>query len=183
MNETDAVSLFKCLADRSRLQILRSLAEEDMYVERLAERLSLTPATVSFHLKKLEAVGAVRSRREQYYTVYSLCRGLFETKILDVLTEESDEAAEQRARDEAYRKKIVDTFFRQGRLLAIPAQRKKARVCMEELARDFQPGKLYDEREVNEIILRRFDDYCSIRRRMLEEGLMRREGTVYTRIE
>ena len=53
MTEADAINLFKCLADKSRLQILKSLAVEDMYVERLAERLGLTPSTISFHLKKL----------------------------------------------------------------------------------------------------------------------------------
>ena len=53
MQEEEAVRLFKCLADKSRLQILKSLMREDMYVERLAERLSLTPATISFHMKKL----------------------------------------------------------------------------------------------------------------------------------
>lgn len=51
MVETDAIRLFKCLADKSRLQILKSLIQEDMYVERLASRLGLTPATISFHLK------------------------------------------------------------------------------------------------------------------------------------
>ena len=40
MNETEAIRLFKCLSDKSRLQILKSLALEDMYVERLAERLN-----------------------------------------------------------------------------------------------------------------------------------------------
>ena len=36
MTEEQALKLFKCLGDRSRLQILKSLLEEDMYVERLA---------------------------------------------------------------------------------------------------------------------------------------------------
>ena len=58
MTETDAIKLFKCLADKLRLQILKSLLNEDMYVERLAERLAerlgLTPPTILFHLKKLE---------------------------------------------------------------------------------------------------------------------------------
>lgn len=49
MTEANAIKLFKCLADKSRLQILKSLMQEDMYVERLAERLGLTPATISFH--------------------------------------------------------------------------------------------------------------------------------------
>ena len=53
MTDQEALQLFKCLADRSRLQILKSLAIEDMDVERLADRLDLTAPTVSFHLKKL----------------------------------------------------------------------------------------------------------------------------------
>ena len=57
MTESEAILLFKCLADKSRLQILKSLALEDMYVERLAERLNLTPPTISFHLKKLAEAG------------------------------------------------------------------------------------------------------------------------------
>lgn len=58
MTEAQAIGLFKCLSDKSRLQILKSLAVEDMYVERLAERLDLTPSTISFHLKKLADAGA-----------------------------------------------------------------------------------------------------------------------------
>ena len=55
MTEIEAVHLFKCFADKSRLQILKSLAMEDMYVERLAERLGLSASTISFHLKSVAA--------------------------------------------------------------------------------------------------------------------------------
>jgi len=105
MLEADAIKLFKCLADKSRLQILKSLVKEEMYVERLSERLNLTPATISFHLKKLEDAGAVTSRKEQYYTMYSIRKEVFMTNILDIIKEESDEADEQKQREEAYRKK------------------------------------------------------------------------------
>lgn len=74
MTDLELVGLFKCLADKSRLQILQSLAKEDMYVERLAERLALSASTVSFHLKKLQEIGAVTSYRTQYYTMYALCK-------------------------------------------------------------------------------------------------------------
>ena len=43
MTEAQAIRLFKCLSDKSRLQILKSPAIEDMYVERLSERLGITP--------------------------------------------------------------------------------------------------------------------------------------------
>ena len=64
----EALPIFKVLADETRLKILRALDEKESYVELLAERLSLTPATVSFHMKKLLAAGLVDARREQYYT-------------------------------------------------------------------------------------------------------------------
>lgn len=181
MCEADAIKLFKCLSDKSRLQILKSLAVEDMYVERLAERLGLTPATISFHMKKLEDAGAVASRKEQYYTVYSLKQDIFMTRILDIITEKSDDEDGQKQRDEDYRKKIIDTFFEYGRLVSIPAQRKKKRICLEQIANSFEIGKPYDENELNEIILAFHEDYCTIRRDMISEGIMERSGRIYTR--
>ena len=68
MSET--LGILKALADDTRLKILRALSERDMYVELLAERLQLSAATVSFHMKKLQAAGLVDSRREQYYISY-----------------------------------------------------------------------------------------------------------------
>ena len=61
---TVAVSLFSYGTSKSYL--------EDMYAERLAQRLGVTPATVSFHMKKLEENGLVTSRPDQYYTMYTL---------------------------------------------------------------------------------------------------------------
>lgn len=53
------------------------------------EELNLTPATISFHLKKLVDAGAVKSRKEQYYTIYSINNDVFNISILDILREES----------------------------------------------------------------------------------------------
>ena len=179
MNETEAIRLFKCLADKSRLQILKSLAIEDMDVERLAGRLDLTPATISFHLKKLSEAGAVRSYKNQYYTMYALCKDVFMTRILDVITETSDEADIQAQRDAQYRKRVIESFFEYGKLKAIPAQRKKERIILEEIAKAFEPGRTYTEREVNIIIADFHDDFCTIRRDMIGEKLMVRENGTY----
>lgn len=179
MNETEAIRLFKCLADKSRLQILKSLAIEDMDVERLAGRLDLTPATISFHLKKLSEAGAVRSYKNQYYTMYALCKDVFMTRILDVITETSDEADIQAQRDAQYRKRVIESFFEYGKLKAIPAQRKKERIILEEIAKAFEPGRTYTEREVNIIIADFHDDFCTIRRDMIGEKLMARENGTY----
>ena len=181
MTEENAMRLFKCLADKSRLQILKSLALEDMYVERLAERLNLTPATISFHLKKLSEAGAVTSYKTQYYTMYSLCRDTFAVSILTILAEQSDEAVLQDKREQAYRQKVIDSFFEYGKLKSIPAQRKKERIVLEEIIKAFETGRIYSEREVNIIIADFHDDFCTIRRDMISERLMERDDRGYRR--
>lgn len=181
MTEEQALKLFKGLADRSRLQILKSLLEEDMYVERLAQRLELTPATVSFHLKKLMDAGAVSSRREQYYTMYSINKEVFQCRILDILGEKSSDAQRQQEREARYRQRVLDSYFEYGRLKSIPAQRKKERICLEEIAKELELGRPYPERELNQVLLRFHQDYCTLRRDMISEGILRREEGLYTR--
>ena len=179
MTEAQAIVLFKCLADKSRIQILKSLIEEEMYVERLSERLNLTPATISFHLKKLVDAGAVKSRREQYYTIYSINDDVFNVSILDILREESEEKDLQAERDEAYRKKVIDSFFEYGKLKSIPTQRKKERIVLEEIAKAFEADRSYTEREVNIIIADYHDDFCTLRRDMVAEKLLIRDKNQY----
>lgn len=183
MTEMEAIGLFKCLADKSRLQILKSLAVEDMYVERLAQRLGLTAATVSFHMKKLAQAGAVSSYKSQYYTMYTLNRDLFDTTILDIVQEESEEADLQAQRDEAYRQHVLDSFFQDGRLKTIPAQRKKKRIVLQALAQQFEPQRIYPEGEVNAILARYHDDVCTLRRDLVGEGLLERDAQGYWRVE
>lgn len=179
MTETEAITLFKCLADKSRLQILKSLAIEDMYVERLAERLGLTPPTISFHLKKLTDAGAVSSYKNQYYTMYTLRKELFLTRILDIISEASDEAELQAKREAEYRQKVIDAFFKYGKLKSIPAQRKKERIVLEEIAKGFESGRIYTEREVNIIIADYHDDFCTLRRDMISEQILDRNQEGY----
>lgn len=179
MTEADAIRLFKCLADKSRLQILKSLAIEDMYVERLAERLGLSAPTVSFHLKKLSEAGMVSAYKSQYYMMYSLSRDIFMTSILEIIQEESDEAALQEERDLAYRNKVIDTFFQYGKLTSIPAQRKKERIILEKIAESFEKDRDYSEKEVNEIINRFHEDHCTLRRDMIGEGILDRKDGIY----
>lgn len=183
MTETQALALFKCLADRSRLQILKSLALEDMYVERLAQRLNLTPPTISFHLKKLADAGAVTSYKTQYYTMYSLEKSMFLTTLLELIQEKSDEAELQLQRDDAYRKKVLDAFFEYGKLKSIPMQKKKERIVLEEIVKAFEPGRRYTEREVNIILADFHDDFCTLRRDMVGEKLLDRDMQVYWRVD
>jgi biotin operon repressor len=183
MTQEDALKLFKCLSDASRLRIIQSLTQGDMYTELLAERLELTPPTVSFHMKKLEDAGLVVSRKEQYYTVYSLNRDVLEKTLSEVAASEPEQIDEQQKREEVYRQKVISAFFEYDRLRSIPVQRKKKLICYERIAERFEPGRVYEEKEVNAIISPVFEDYCTIRRDMISEGIFRRDGSRYVRLK
>lgn len=183
MTQENALKVFKCLSDMSRLRIVQSLTRGEMYTELLAERLGLTPSTVSFHMKKLEDAGLVVSRKEQYYTVYSLNRDVLEKTIYEVAASEPEQIDEQQKREEVYRQKVIRAFFEYGKMRAIPVQRKKKLICYELIAEHFEPGRVYEEKEVNAIISPIYEDYCTIRRDMISEGIFRRDGTRYVRLK
>ena len=181
MTQENALKIFKSLADTSRLRIVQSLTKGEMYTELLAERLGITPSTVSFHMKKLEDAGIVVSRKEQYYTVYSLNRDVLESSVFDIAAAEPEQIDEQQKREAEYRQKVIDTFFEYGKLKTIPVQRKKKLICYEVIAERFIPGKVYGEKELNDIIAQIHEDYCTIRRDMIGEGLLSRNGSEYIR--
>ena len=182
MTDNDIIKIFKCLADKSRLTILRSLDKEDMYVERLAERLGVSAPTISFHLKKLEEIGAVTSRKEQYYVMYSLCRGVFAHTLLDLVLSNSTDDSVENMRDKAYREKVLAAFMEYGKIKTIPAQSKKKLIILEEICKAFEHGKQYTEREVNIIIADFHDDFATLRRDMVGAGLLEREAGIYKRV-
>ena len=68
-----------------------------------------------------------------------------------------------------------------GRLASIPVQRKKRLAVLKWLVEDFQPGRRYEEAEVNRIIGRRHPDFAALRRYLVDEELMQRRSGVYWR--
>jgi len=78
--------------------------------------------------------------------------------------------------------RVLENFVDQaGRLTGIPVQRKKRLAVLRWLAEDFQPGRLYAEADVNQIITRRHPDFAALRRYLVDEELMQRKRGVYWR--
>jgi excisionase family DNA binding protein len=77
--------------------------------------------------------------------------------------------------------KIVNRFMKDGRFDVLPAQRKKRRYILEYILGQFELGKVYAEKEVNEIIGRFHDDYCRVRREFVDERMMSRKDGKYSR--
>jgi DNA-binding transcriptional ArsR family regulator len=120
-----ALVILKALADESRLEIFKLLLDRETYIEVLSERLKLSPSTVSFHVKKLCDAGLVTSRREQYYTIYSATPSVGELRIRDMILGFTSNIHEQDKIELAYKQKVLKSFFKYGRLVKIPVQKKK----------------------------------------------------------
>ncbi len=164
-------TLFKALADPARLRILGCLAERPYAGHELAAQLSLTPPTISHHMRKLTEAGLVTATPEAQSRIYTLradeLRELASTTSPEPPTEESEEARTLRA------------FFDGERLKQIPAQRKKRVVILRHLLTRFAPSREYSEREVNEMLKVAHEDYATLRRELVDYGFMKRDKGIY----
>ncbi len=173
------IELIKSLADTSRLRILNAIIIKPQYVEEIAHRINLAASTVSFHLKKLEGAGLVKPVKEQYYITYHINSDLFGITLKELVSFENIESAAEEERIDLYRRKVLKVFFKKDRLLKLPVQHKKKLIVLDEFVKKFKNNKRYKEEEVNNVIKQSFEDYCTIRRLMIEEGMMKRENNIY----
>ena len=164
----EKLELLKLIADETRLEILNILINEDSYVEKIACELSLTPATICYHLKKMESAGIVKCSRSQFYIIYSLNREIFDKPLFELIKKDKIIVDTE----EKYKSEVISNFFKYGKLTQIPTQRKKREIVLAKIAEQFEFDREYVEKEVNEIILKYHDDFCTIRREMIAFGIM-----------
>lgn len=75
--------------------------------------------------------------------------------------------------------KVLDSFFKDGKLFTLPVQKKKRVFVLEKVLENFSRGKVYTEQEVNQTILKIFPDFCTLRRELVESGMMTRKDGKY----
>jgi hypothetical protein len=100
-----------------------------------------------------------------------------------ILSKEKLHAATEHLDLDAYDQKVLRDYMVEGRLKLIPRQWKKREVILRYLVEQFEPGRRYSEREVNEVISQTHDDYATLRRELIDSRRMGREREVYWRIE
>ena len=177
----EALDFFKALAHVQRLKILGLLASRPAVVEEMAGALALSPATVSHHLRLLRQAGIVESRSDQQYRIYQLRPSKLNQMARELLRLENLREGAGPFPEGAFQAKVLRTFVERGKLRAIPAQRKKRLVILEWLVLQFKPGRRYAETEVNGILSRYHEDYCTLRRELVMARLLEREQGVYWR--
>ncbi|MBN1135246.1 MAG: metalloregulator ArsR/SmtB family transcription factor [Anaerolineae bacterium] len=172
--------LFKALGHPARLLIVNLIRNRPRHVEELAVILQLSPATVSHHLSRLSSAGLLRAEKDQYYQTYSLAGDAW-GQTLDELIVMPQAGLSAQVEEDSYRQKVLATFLRHGRLTGIPAQLKKREILFQKLAEEFEPGRTYSEREVNQVLVEFHDDVATLRRGLIEHMMMKRDGGIYWR--
>jgi biotin operon repressor len=180
----ELVQFFKALADETRLKIVGLLARESYSGEQLAAILAVKPATISHHLARLAEAGLVSAETDGHFKLYELRLDAIHSMAERLLAKDT---LPQTAADldvEAYDRKVVKDFTkRDGSLKEIPAQQKKLLAVLRHIVKEFEPGREYSEKEVNDIIARFHEDTASLRREMIGHGLMKRASGRYWRSE
>lgn len=169
--------ILRALADPDRLAIAGLLARGDRTVEELRDALGLPDKRLRVHLTKLTAVGVARlaeDRRTYRLDPETLRRAAEQVGP----PREANMALGAATEDE---EAVLRTFFRDGRLTEVPMKLAKRRVVLERIALEFEPGRRYDEKEVNVIVGAFFNDFAAIRRYLVDEGFLDRDHGQYWR--
>ncbi len=175
------LQFFKALADENRLKLLGILANGEKSVEELAALLELRAPTVSHHLAKLRELDLVGMRPEGNTHIYWLNAEALRNTSKGLLSSEKMASLVDGVEGDAWERKVLKDFFEGTRLKEIPASRKKRSVIIKWLANQFEPGVLYKESQVNEILERYHPDTAFLRRELIAEKLMQRENGMYWR--
>ena len=169
--------ILRALADPERLAIAGALAGGDRSADELAAVAGVSVARVHKHLKRLTATGVVRVNDDRH--TYRLDPETLRWAAEQVGPSREAGLALGAASDDE--EAVLRTFFRNGRLVEIPARESKRRIVLERIALEFEPGEHYDEAHVNAIVGRFFSDHASLRRYLVDEGFLDRDGGVYWR--
>lgn len=169
----DLSLLFKALSDPARLRILGLLAERPLVGHELAQQLSLTPPTISHHMRRLVAARLVDVTPEAQSRIYSLQMNAI--RALSRPTDHDDPAPAPIHEDDA----VIRAFFDGPRLRQIPAARKKRVIVLRRLLERFAPGRTYTELEVNDLLREAHDDVATLRRELVDYGFMTRDRGIY----
>ena len=76
------LNLFKVLADPQRREILTMLRGSRMNAGEIAQRLGVSPAALSYHLKLLKGADLVLEYKEKNYVYYEVNTSVFQELIL-----------------------------------------------------------------------------------------------------
>lgn len=163
------------LADERRLRVFAALALGSRSVEEVADATDLQPDETARALASLVQAGLVIQSPSgievDRSALADAARAASTPRVRPAIP---NATAEQ----EAVVRNFVDAS---GRLYALPAREAKRRVVLEWAAAQVEPGRAFSEREINVVLGELHDDHVTLRRLLVDAGLLERAAGIYRR--
>lgn len=180
------VSYHKALADPTRIRILILLAHGELNGQILAEKLCLSPATITHHATKLREASLINERRDKNTIFFSLNHYFIKshtTATMELIYKNESGSIGGDTVDDK-NKRLVDSVIRNfvtadGKLKHVPVQLKKKLIVLGHLVSGLEKGRKYTEKEINEFIKGFHDDFATIRREFIMHQFMFRDNQIY----
>ncbi|MCX5122075.1 DUF2087 domain-containing protein [Micromonospora sp. NBC_00362] len=163
--------LVGALAQNDRRAAYAALAFGATTVAEVAERSGLRPPAAAMALQKLADVRIASFDREEH--TYTLLDDTFQLAV------QAEVRVAGRAGGDG-----AGSYFRRGRLTSIPGNKYVRARVLDVVKGSFEPGVPYPEAKVNAICGEWFDDWVTLRRALVDEGMLRRNesGSIYERV-
>jgi ArsR family transcriptional regulator, arsenate/arsenite/antimonite-responsive transcriptional repressor len=170
------IEFFKALVEPARLRIAGLIGAEPLTMIEVGQRSGLGARAARSHLGVLETCGLAVVEGEGASARYRLNEERMR-HLAATLLDSPRIRAMAGATDE--RSRVLASFFRDGRLTKLPTGDKRRDIIIEEIAKKFESGRTYTEREVNEILKPIAEDYTTIRRWLVDLVFLNRHEGVY----
>lgn len=178
INPADILRVF---ADPKRVKLLGHLCDDPLPLHTLARAAGLSETETMSLLPPLKEAGLLEETFAHdgfrwRYKPLAIFEALREAKAAAGPSDLPPGAS-------AFDVRVLGDFFVNGRLRSIPVQRKKREVVLRYLTEKFEVGRTYTEEEVSFLLLNYHEDYASLRREMVDTGLMARANGIYWRTQ
>jgi hypothetical protein len=173
------ISLASALLDTDRIRLVAALAGGHANRIELSEATGLPHKELLRQLDLLREFGLVKlvdpaPRQPDAYSNYEL-----NTEAFRAARQAMGKYKGRKRRPTDARELTLETFMPGGKLTAFPRKNDQVVVILNEIAAKFEPERQYSEREVNVILEDVNEDYCTVRRYLVDYGYLSRTGGIY----
>lgn len=175
--EPDAGTLVGLLADEARLRCLAALVLGATTAAEVAERTGLDARAAVRALERLAGAGLV----ERHGDGLAVRADRFGAAARAAARHRPELRPEDLGATPEQAGVLRNFITPDGRLASIPAARAKRVVVLDFLAGRFEPGRVYPEKVVNELLGRVHPDTAALRRYLVDEGFLERRDGFYWR--
>jgi DNA-binding transcriptional ArsR family regulator len=182
------IMAMQALLDLNVLRVVAALAGGERSMSELAAELKVEPSLSRGPLGRLISLQIVALRRDGGRMICFLdterlhaLRGALQRLSREQLAREVSAIpglAEMSEGDQG----ILRNYLRGEQITELPVGPKRMQALLRWLVEHFELGRRYPERELNEIIKRHHPDFATLRRELVDAGLMAREREVYWRL-